>query len=552
MRSFTTEAGTADPASIDHGQLEHFYRTAPVGLFVVDRELRYVRINERLARFHGRAVDDHIGRSIYEVIPELAGDVAPVMRQVLDTGEPVLDVEVSGPAPAEPDRERHWRVAYHPLDDGAGQVVALSGVVQEITAQKIEERRLREQLRFEALLVTVSRSLIESSADGIDARINGNLELIARHFDVDRATLARFSADQSRLEITHSWARQGVAEMERFDMMTAFPWYSKQLAAGEVVRVASRTDLPVGSLERDYADREGVRAALSVPCSVGQAAVCVIALGTMSGEREWCDDSVDRLRLLGEIFALALNRARTERALHQAHEEIERLNERLRAENLYLREEIADAEGFDEIVGESPVLRAALRRVEQVAGTDATVLVIGETGTGKELVAHAIHRKSDRKGRPFITVNCSALPASLIESELFGHEKGAFTGADTRQVGRFELADGGSIFLDEIGDLPTELQSKLLRVLQTGEFERLGSGPSGAWTCGSSRPPTSISTAPWRKAASGRTSTTACASCRSSCRPCALAAATSRCSSGTSSRANVGGWAGASKRFPAT
>jgi PAS domain S-box-containing protein len=164
----------------------------------------------------------------------------------------------------------------------------------------------------------------------------------------------------------------------------------------------------------------------------------------------------------------------TERKL--AEEEIRRLKERLEAENVYLRSEVSEAYRDRELIGRSEGILKVLQQVNQVAGTDMTVLVLGETGTGKELVARAVHGQSERSGRPLVKVNCSALPGELIESELFGHEKGAFTGATGRQVGRFELADGGTIFLDEVGDLPLKLQAKLLRVLQEGEFERLGSG----------------------------------------------------------------------------
>jgi len=148
--------------------------------------------------------------------------------------------------------------------------------------------------------------------------------------------------------------------------------------------------------------------------------------------------------------------------------------ETLSAETEYLRAEIDEDHGFDEIVGRSPALRASLQAVAQVAGTDATVLIQGETGTGKELFARAIHNRSPRHDRPLIKVNCAAIPATLIESEFFGHERGAFTGATQRREGRFALADGGTIFLDEIGELPLELQGKLLRVLQEGEFEPVG------------------------------------------------------------------------------
>jgi len=169
------------------------------------------------------------------------------------------------------------------------------------------------------------------------------------------------------------------------------------------------------------------------------------------------------------------DRKRMEAELQEHLDEIERLKLQLEKENIYLREEIKTVQGFEKIVGNSHTLQYVLFRVKQVAPTDATVLILGETGTGKGMVAHAIHELSARKGRPMITVNCAALPANLIESELFGREKGAFTGAHAKQVGRFEVADGGTIFLDEIGEMPLELQAKLLRVLDEGEFERLGS-----------------------------------------------------------------------------
>ncbi len=152
----------------------------------------------------------------------------------------------------------------------------------------------------------------------------------------------------------------------------------------------------------------------------------------------------------------------------------EREGARLRQQNQYLREEIKAAHNYDEIVGRSPALVAVLQRVSKVAGTDSTVLVTGETGTGKELIARAVHSASPRAGRPLVKVNCAALPAGLVESELFGHEKGAFTGALARRPGRFELADGGTLLLDEVGELPPDAQAKLLRVLQEREFERVG------------------------------------------------------------------------------
>ena len=157
-----------------------------------------------------------------------------------------------------------------------------------------------------------------------------------------------------------------------------------------------------------------------------------------------------------------------------AYAEIQALKDRLQSENIVLREEIDKTSMFEEIVGASPPLRTVLSHVSKVAPTDSTVLISGETGTGKELIARAIHKRSPRSARAFVAVNCAAIPSSLIASELFGHERGAFTGALQRRQGRFELADGGTIFLDEVGELPAETQIMLLRVLQEREFERVG------------------------------------------------------------------------------
>lgn len=167
-------------------------------------------------------------------------------------------------------------------------------------------------------------------------------------------------------------------------------------------------------------------------------------------------------------------RKRSEADLHGALDEIKKLRDRLYKENIALREEIDKASMFEEIVGESPALQSVLARVAKVAPTDSTVLITGETGTGKELIARAIHKRSHRASRAFVSVNCSAIPTTLIAPELFGHERGAFTGALQRRLGRFELAEGGTIFLDEIGELPPETQVALLRVLQEREFERVG------------------------------------------------------------------------------
>ena len=175
-----------------------------------------------------------------------------------------------------------------------------------------------------------------------------------------------------------------------------------------------------------------------------------------------------------ELTKEVQERQRAEEALRQAFDENKKLKDQLYRENLVLRDEIDRASMFEEVVGTSKALKAVLSRIAKVAPTDSTVLITGETGTGKELFARAIHKRSDRPERAFVSVNCAALAPSLISSELFGHEKGAFTGATQRRAGRFEMADGGTIFLDEVGELPPDVQVALLRVLQEREFERVG------------------------------------------------------------------------------
>jgi transcriptional regulator with GAF, ATPase, and Fis domain len=212
-----------------------------------------------------------------------------------------------------------------------------------------------------------------------------------------------------------------------------------------------------------------------IPYGVAGEFICGLAFGLNEDRFEWPEYLLKRARLLSEIVFNALGRKKADLEIQGAFKEIQILKERLEQDNTYMRQEIDSIHKHSEIVGESDAILRALKKVEQVAKTDATALILGETGTGKELIARAIHNSSSRKDRPMVAVNCAALPGSLIESELFGREKGAFTSADTKQMGRFEIADGSTLFLDEVGELPPEMQVKLLRVLQEGQFERLGS-----------------------------------------------------------------------------
>lgn len=216
---------------------------------------------------------------------------------------------------------------------------------------------------------------------------------------------------------------------------------------------------------KEWIKANGLRSFAGVPLIFRGELLGVLAL---FGRRALSDDEYSRMSVFAHEAAIAIKNA-------QLFEEVERLKNRFQAENLYLREELELQHNFEEIIGDSALMKALLRQVEQVAPTDSTVLILGETGTGKELIARALHHLSSRKTRPLVRVNCAAIPANLVESELFGHERGAFTGALAKRIGRFELADGGTIFLDEVGELPADVQVKLLRVLQEREFEPVGS-----------------------------------------------------------------------------
>jgi formate hydrogenlyase transcriptional activator len=219
-------------------------------------------------------------------------------------------------------------------------------------------------------------------------------------------------------------------------------------------------------IAQELLDR-GVKSFCSIPLLSHNRALGALNVGRRS-DAGFSPEEIELLCQVAQQIAIAVENA-------LAYQEIAALKDKLAKEKVYLEEEIQTGYNFDEIIGESRSLNQVLKEVQTVAATDSTVLILGETGSGKELVARALHNLSERRERTFVKLNCAAIPTGLLESELFGHEKGAFTGAIATKIGRFELADRGTLFLDEVGEIPLELQVKLLRVLQEQEFERLGS-----------------------------------------------------------------------------
>jgi formate hydrogenlyase transcriptional activator len=330
-------------------------------------------------------------------------------------------------------------------------------------------------LAFERMLADLSARFANVSAEKVEFEIQLAQTILRQFLGFDRCTFGEFDEEGS-LVVLSSTAVDGFEPTPVGQLPPQLEWFIGKLLAGEIVVTPNAAiDLPPeAAAEAEYCRRTGLVSHLAIPLRIGGKVIGAIAFSAHRETRNWPEDLAIRLRLVGEVFAQALARKRQQEKLLQALAEIKVLKDRLERENSYLQH-VTQIRLPHGLTSHSPRFLSVIEEAAHVAQTSSTVLLLGETGSGKEVLAQAIHDASARKGRPMIKVNCAALPASLIESELFGREKGAFTGALARQPGRFEIADGSTIFLDEVGELPLELQPKLLRVLQEGEFERLGS-----------------------------------------------------------------------------
>ena len=328
------------------------------------------------------------------------------------------------------------------------------------------------QLEFERLVAELFTSFINLPGDQLDDAMRDALRRIGETLDIERCTFFRIQPDGVAVAPAF-WCRAGIPPPPSpFAIKEGAPWTFEAVLAGGVVSFASVDDIPE-SADQDTYRSLGIESAATVPLSVAGRVVGGVSFDS---PRDGCfpPEKVHRLRVLASAFGNVLARRESEEALRTAQEEVGRLRDQLHAKNVYPRSEGRDRQGSGTIVGKSSAVRKVLEQIQFVSATDSTVLLLGETGTGKELLATQIHELSARHARAMVRVNCAAIPSTLLESELFGREKGAFTGALARQVGRFELADRSTMFLDEIGDLSMDVQVKLLRVLEEQQIERLG------------------------------------------------------------------------------
>lgn len=352
----------------------------------------------------------------------------------------------------------------------------ISHLENRLEQEQMRQRRSDELLKFERLLSELSSRFINLPLTDMQTEVEKGLKAIAHFLDVDQIAIVEFSKDRSQLVTNYSYSRENIQSPVPVLPSENFHYWTEQVTKGNLIIWPTIEDIPESAeAERQYVLNDGIKSHLAIPLTIGNVIIGVVGCHSFSKHRKWSDALISRFRLIGEMIGNTLSRQMAEKKLQTAFTEITALTEQLEAENIYLREEINLQHQHKEILGKSRATKKVLSQIEQVAGTDTTVLVSGETGTGKELIARAIHNLSSRKKRTMVILNCAALPSSLVESELFGREKGAYTGAMTRQLGRFEAAANSTIFLDEINALPLEVQAKLLRVLQYGTFERLGS-----------------------------------------------------------------------------
>lgn len=459
------------PTSVSDPERLFAAYSSTAGLCILDSEHRFLWINGTLAKLHGVAIADHLGKTPVEVVSELAGIMEPHLCHVFSTGEAVLKVEVS--FAQNPDRDAvHWIEHYFPIDSGGGKVTRVGIVAVEITEQKRLEKavhdldaKLRKELDRLQVLLDITQ-LLSSNWDVplVFPTISASIRRVLRQ---EYASFALYQPN------TNTLVRQAIDFPLSKGLVFTAPIAADESPAGRSLHqskpiIYSKRELQgfQAQIARSLLD-EGMESLCCVPLMRPNGPLGVLVLGS-TRENAFAPDDLNLLNQVASQLALAFEN-------HRATFEIKNLRQRLGDERKYLEIDAPARNEFPEIVGDSAAVRQVLDQVAIVANSEATVLILGETGTGKELIAQAIHRLSRRKDAPFIKVNCAAIPTGLLESELFGHEKGAFTGAISQKIGRMELADGGTFFLDEVGEIPLEVQPKLLRVLQDQEFERLGS-----------------------------------------------------------------------------
>jgi PAS domain S-box-containing protein len=429
---------------------------AEEGIIVYDSELRYQLFNPFMERLTGRRSQEVLGKVAMEVFPRLVpSGIEAALKEAL-RGEVVQVVDALVPKHSADGRDLWESCTFAPHRDAQGKVIGVIGLVRDVT-----DRHLAEDT-FRSIVVGTASATGNDFFPSLVRHLAGALRV--------RYAFITDCDDHKRAKALAFWKGDQFGDKFEFDIADT---PCMKVLNGETCHYKEGLQ-DLFPLDKGLADWEA-ESYLGVPMLDREGRVIghIAILDDKPMDRD--PHAIDLVKIFAARAAAELKRQRAEAELQGALKQVQTLQKKLEAENVYLQEEISKEHNFEEIVGNSRAIVEVLERVETVAPTDSTVLITGETGCGKELIARAIHSHGLRKHRPLVKLNCGAIPTGLVESELFGHMKGAFTGALERRTGRFELADGGTLFLDEVSELPLDTQVKLLRVLQEHEFEPLGS-----------------------------------------------------------------------------
>jgi PAS domain S-box-containing protein len=455
-------------------------QSAPNGIIVCDDVGTILFANQRVEQTFGYGADDLVGRSIEELISPASRSVHQSARtrfwqkpepRAMGAGRDLSGRRKDGTeAPIEVgltvvEREQSRLV-----------VVSVVDITERLELQKRVDQTMKEHAAFERIVTELAARFVMLEPSDVDRAIVDGIQQIAEALGLDRGSWWEIHHGSSDPVVRYTWTLPEYRVMQLGESAAVqVPWILARAQKGEVVSFHDPDEIP-SPPDQEAFRRFSTKSGVALPFLLNGDLKAILGFSSVQQHYTWSPEVIERLRLVTAVFGQALVRKATEERLQTALSQLSELRDHLTHENVHLRREARSVPQARTIVADSPASKRVLEQIESVAPTNATVLLMGETGTGKELFAQAIHRASDWHRKPMVTVNCGAIPTSLIESELFGREKGAYTGAIAKQIGRFEMANDSTIFLDEVGELPLDAQVKLLRVLQERVIERLGGG----------------------------------------------------------------------------
>ncbi len=405
-----------------------FFENGPTAMLVCGPDGQIVDVNTRCLEMFGYTREELIGAKLETLIPlrhqaehkaHRDGYSKELRPRPMDTGRDLWGLRKDGSE------------VLVEIDLGTVECdhrTLVLAVMRDRSKRTLATQQLESEAEFGRAISVLSTKFINLPANRVDGEITDGLRTLGEAMDGDRATVGLIEPESGDLLITHAWARAGLEAFPKRLLSGMLPWLFQRLKEGETIAVGAPEDLPLeGHVEREYMLSQGHKSSLVVPLKVGGSVVGAFAFSCFRQYQKWDGATISRFQAMADVFANALARKGADERLQTAYTEIQQLKEQLEQENSYLRQEIKLEYGHKIVVGKSPAMRAVLKKAEQVAGTDSTVLIQGETGTGKELIARTIHELSQRNNRAMVKTNCAALPATLIESELFGREKGAYS-----------------------------------------------------------------------------------------------------------------------------